>query len=137
MRRVRLTCSMKHDDPLVVGDKDAVMRLPDHAAAWAVAQGNAVYLEEPPKLGPTRAELEAEEHEVGTLKKLGEASSQTDDSPVKRALDDAPEPPKRPYGNAPKSAWVRYACEVDDKMTEERGEGMTKADLMSRYGERL
>lgn len=51
--------------------------------------------------------------------------------------EDDGDAPKRPYGNAPKSAWIRYACAVDPEMTEERGEGMTKADLMSKYGERL
>src|ERR1700691_3865513 len=127
MRRVRLTHAMKMDDPLVVGDTNQELRLPDYVAAMVVKLGNGVYLDGEPQLGPVRAEKE-EKIAAGTLTQVSEESSQSE--PAER------EEVKKPYGNAPKSAWVRYACAVDEKMSEERAEGMTKADLMSRYGER-
>lgn len=131
MRRIQLTQAMKMDAPgapYIVGDKDATLTLPDYAAHFAVNMGNAKYLDSEPKLPPPRAQQERQEQEIGTLRRMGEESSQPDSEP---------EEVKKPYGNAPKSAWVRYACSVDDKMTEERAETLTKADLMSRYGERL
>jgi hypothetical protein len=135
MRRVKLTSSVKMDTPLIVGDKDDILFVPDHVAEFAIRQRLGIYLEDEPKQGPTRAELEQQEAEIeaGTLKKIGEDDSQsdTDEEPAE------PEEVKRPYGNAPKSAWARYAALVDPEMTEERAEGMTKADLLSRYGERL
>lgn len=131
MRLVELTCAMKTSDPfVVVGDKGDRLRLTHGAAQFVVNGGNGVYADGGEKPGPTRAELEAleakEAEVVGTLKKVGEYE-------VTSEVEEA----KRPYGNAPKSAWVRYACAIDEKMTTERAEGMTKADLMSRYGERL
>lgn len=121
MRLVRLLCAMKTDN--VVGDKDAELRLPDYIAGGLVDRGNAVYLDAEPVPGPTRAELEAQE--------AARLSKDAADEP------DEDEEVKRPYGNAPKSTWIRYACSVDPKMTQERGDGMTKADLMAKYGERL
>jgi hypothetical protein len=133
MRLVKLTCAMKTDSPfLIVGDKDAELRLSHAAAQFVVRGGNGVYIDGgEPKPEFTRAELEQQEEKIqaGNLKQVGEETSQSADEP--------PEEIKKPYGNAPKSAWVRYACSVDPSMTEERGESMTKADLMSRYGERL
>lgn len=119
---------MKMDSPYIVGDVDDKLTLPDYSAAFAVHSGNAKYLDSEPPPPPPRAQQERQEQEIGTLRRMGEESSQPDSEP---------EEVKKPYGNAPKSAWVRYACSVDDKMTEERAETMTKADLMSRYGERL
>lgn len=135
MRLVRLTSAMKTDTPFViVGDKDATLRLTHAAAQFVVILGNGVYADDGEQPGPSRAELERQEAEIqasAAPEKTGEDDSQPGDDA------DAAEEVKRPYGNSPKSAWVRYACQVDDKMTEERAEGMTKADLMSRYGERL
>lgn len=125
MRRVRLTQAMKMDTPfLIVGDKGDILHLPHPVAQFVTTLGNGIYVDGGEKPGPSRAELEEQEASIqaGTLTKVGEETS---------------EAPQRPYGNAPKSAWIRYACEVDDKMTPERAEAMTKADLMSRYGERL
>lgn len=42
---------------------------------------------------------------------------------------------KRPYGNAAKSAWIEYG--VTQGGDEEELSGLTKAELQSRYGERL
>lgn len=129
MRRVRLLCAIKTDEPRVVGDAGDELRLPDYATTLHVRLGNMEYIDGGDDSGPPpppRAELERQEAE--RLAALQEPKTEP---------SDPAEPPKRPYGNAPKSAWVAYACAVDEKMTEERAEGMTKADLMSRYGERL
>lgn len=120
---------MKTDFPFqIVGDANQVLHLTDPAAVFVVQLGNGVYEGDPPAPGPSRAELERQEQE-----RLSEANtlSQVGEEPP------AEEAPKMPYGNAPKSAWIRYACAVDSELTQERAEGMTKADLMSRYGERL
>ena len=116
------------DNPLLVGDAKDELTLPSYIAGYAVKNGLAVYMDGEPQPGPSRAELERQEAEIkaGTLTYVGESTSQPE-----------PEEVKKPYGNAPKSAWVRYAAAVDENMSEERAEGMTKADLMSRYGERL
>lgn len=47
---------------------------------------------------------------------------------------------KRPYGNASKAAWIAWAVHGDHgqpKPTPEEAAGLTKTELMSRYGERL
>lgn len=123
MRHVRLTCAMKTDNPYIVGDADQELALPDHSAALAVRLGNAVYLDSEPKPGPTRAELEDKEEAIKLKKLSGEPVTE--------------EEIKRPVANSPKSAWIRYAAAVDENMSEERAELMTKADLMSKYGERF
>ena len=125
MRRVKLLRAYKMDDPLIVGDTGEELRLRDFVASFVVQQGDAIYLDEEPQPGPSRVELEKQETEIqaGTLKQVSED-----------------EPMKRPYGNAPKAAWVRYAAHGDHGqpfMSEERAEGLTKADLMSKFGERL
>jgi hypothetical protein len=158
MRRVKLTSAVKTDSPYVCGDANDILLLDDYAAFFVVRQGLGEYYGPAPAPGPSRAELEAEEAQIaaGTLQAIPISKSQEAiELPEKRTVVDpadlvSPEDraeaeaeaaaesvPKRPYGNAPKSAWIRYACEVDPDMTPERAEGMTKADLMSRYGERL
>jgi hypothetical protein len=122
MRLVKLTSAMKTEQPfLIVGDVGSILRLPHPAAQWIVAQGNAVYADGGEEVGPTRSELEVQE-----------SQREADSTP-----DVGTEPPKKPWGNAPKSAWVNHAVAVDPNMTRERAENMTRADLMSRYGERL
>jgi hypothetical protein len=127
MRTVRLTSAMKMDNPYIVGDIGAELTLPDHAALMVVRLNNGVYTDIVPEPMPqfTRAELERHEEAI-KLKKL--------DAP---SADKPEEEIKRPVANAPKSTWIRYAVSVDEKLSEERAELMTKADLMSRYGERL
>jgi hypothetical protein len=133
MRLVKLTSAMKISEPFViVGDKDAQLRLSHAAAQFVIAQGNGVYADGGEQPGPSRAALEQQETEIqqaGTLRQVGEETPPPSGELV-----------KRPYGNAPKSAWVRYAVNGDHgqpPITQERAELMTKADLMSRYGERL
>jgi hypothetical protein len=128
MQRVRLTCAVKHDAPLIVGDTGDILTLSDAVAVFAVNNKFGVYHGGPiDSPGPSRGQLEALEAEAqrGTLE------------PLKPSDEKVAEPPKRPYGNAPKSAWARYAAAVDPEMTVERAEDMTKADLMSKYGSRL
>ncbi len=140
MRRVKLTCAMKTDEPPIVGDKDDKLTLPDYAAAHAVMLGNAIYLDSKSfENAPTRAELEAQEIEIKKREDLIPENRTVLDPADLVGEDDRAEAekPKRPYGNAPKSAWARYAVAVDQELTRERAEGMTKADLMSRYGSRL
>lgn len=136
MRRVRLTSAVKVDDPFpICGDPGDIIGLPDHAAVTVIKQGWGEYHGPPPEPGPSRAELERQEAELRQREVISRNSGTS--SPVSEEDAPAEEPPKRPYGNAPKSAWVRYAAAVDPELTEERAESWTKADLMSRYGERL
>jgi hypothetical protein len=130
MRKVRLLSAVKTDVPYICGDKDQELRLADYVATFVVLHKLAVYTDEEPVPGPSRAELEAQEAAL----KLKEADADVREEKAEEGLKDEV---KRPYGNAPKSAWVRYAVAVDDKMTEERATDMTKADLMSKFGERL
>ncbi len=132
MRRVLLTCAVRMDEPPICGDVDSVLLLQEGHAEFAVNQKLGVYYPGE-DTGPTRAELEREEHARLI------ARDADGDSPVERALDGVEEPEeiKQPYGNSPKSSWIRYACSIDPELTEERGELMTKADLMSKYGSRL
>ena len=129
---------MKMEQPFpIVGDKDATLRLTHPAAQLVIALGNGEYVDGGEDAGPSRADLEKAEAEIqaGTLKKIGDPDSEGQ-APVFDTPDE-PEVIKKPYGNAPKSAWARYACSIDKELTEERAELMTKADLMSKYGERL
>lgn len=137
MRKIRLTSAVKMDSPYLCGDVNDEPIVDTHVAVFAVRNKLAVWVGneeiEPPNAGPTRAELEAEEAKHGTLKRLDDE----DKVVTEPGEDKVVEPPKKPYGNAPKSAWVRYAVAIDGELSEERAEDMTKADLMSKYGSRL
>lgn len=138
MRKVRLTSAVKLDSPPVCGDINDEPILPTPTAAFLVNNKLAVWVGgnveiEPPNPGPTRAQLEAEEAKHGTLKRLDDEDKVVTEPDEDKVV----EPPKKPYGNAPKSAWVRYAVAIDGELSEERAEDMTKADLMSKYGSRL
>jgi len=132
MRHVRLTSAVKMDEPFLVGDVGNEPFLDDLTAIFAVSHHLAVFLDEEarPGTGTTRAELEVQEAELA----LKEANADVAEEKIEEGRADEV---KRPYGNAPKSAWVRYATAVDAGLSPERAEGMTKADLMSRYGERI
>ena len=144
MRRVKLTNAVKMDSPhAITGDKGTELALSSAAAHFAVRNGLGEFIgEELETPGPTRAELEAREIEIVKREDGIEFPEQrTVIDPADLVSDEdraeAEGPPKRPYGNAPKSAWVRYAVSVDPDLTEERADTWTKADLMSRYGSRL
>lgn len=129
MRHVRLTSAVKVDTPYpICGDPKDVLYLPDHAAVTVIKQGWGEYHGPPPEPGPSRAELERRE---------ADEERERQEIVAEGGTPPEPEEVKRPYGNAPKSAWIRYAVSVDPELTEERAETWTKADLMSRYGERL
>jgi len=153
MRRVKFTSAVKMDRPYIIADMNAELTLDDTTAAFAVHNKLGEYVGAPLEVGPTRAELEAqEEARIGTLKRLAEGpndatwndpGSEPDGQPVPEVAGapNSPEP-KRPYGNAPKSAWIKYAVDMSGirgcpEITIERAEEMSKADLMSRYGARL
>jgi hypothetical protein len=124
---VRIIQAVKTDSPYVItGDAGAIIDLPAPAADWAVTQQYAVY----------------EGGVIPAIPEVREVSSQPDPDSEGQATvfdtpDEEPEPPKRPYGNAPKSAWVAYAIAVRPELTQERAEGMSKADLMGEFGQRL
>jgi hypothetical protein len=119
MVSIRMLMAVKSDAPFLVADAGAVIVTDEATAAFAVRQDWAVPVE-----GFQAVPESADSPEQGR-----EETSQVE------AED--PEPPKRPYGNAPKDTWAEYAAAVDPEMSKERALGMTKADLMSRYGERL
>lgn len=133
MRRVKLLRAYKMDS--VTGDKDQVVYVMDYVAADLIHSGNAVAVDGgDPQPAPVVQEL------PGTLTKVSEPTSQSDDSPERRAEDGVDEPPGRPKPYSPKHEWIDYAVNGEHgqtKITPERAEGMTKADLISRYGERL
>lgn len=154
MSRIRLLTAVKMDSPALVGDENDVLTVTQDAGKFAVSHGLAEWIdwEKEPKPLFTRADLERHEAEVaaaaqaaasaGSLQKMqfpGEEQKPEPPADVPEVTEavQGEEPLKRPYGNAPKSAWQRYACAVDSELTPERAETMTKADLMSKYGERL
>ena len=120
MISIRMLMAVKSDAPFLVADAGAVIVTDEATAAFAVRQDWAVPVEGFQAV-PESADLQEQAREE---------TSQVE-------TEDDPEPPKRPYGNAPKDAWIEYAAAVDPEMSRERALGMTKADLMSRYGERL
>jgi hypothetical protein len=125
-----------------VGDAGTQFLVEDDAAAEAVASGLLEY-------------IPGDEH--------NSIPAPAVDSPVQHALDEVPEDErpremtieeryaeltiveryaeltieelKRPYGNRPKSEWIAYA--VQQGHDPDEATGLTKADLMSLYGERL
>jgi hypothetical protein len=129
VRQVRIIQAVKTDHPFVIiGDVNDTLLLPEYEADWAVTQGYAAYT------GITFEEAKEQNAQqvADILDVPREVSSQSEpEEPAE------PEPPKRPYGNAPKSSWVAYVVAVEPEMTVERAEGMSKADLMSGWGQRL
>lgn len=121
------------DQPFpIVGDAGQVLHLSNPAALFVITMKNGFYLDEEPYPKFTRAELEKQEEEL-TARPYNPDEGQA----TVFDIPDEPVTPKMPYGNAPKAAWIRYARAIDAALTQERADGMTKADLMSRYGERL
>lgn len=150
MRRVKFTTAVKMDRPYIVADLNAELTLDDATADFAVRNKFGEYVGPPQEVGPTRAELEAAEearlaetYKTATGQDWNDPGDEPDGQPVPEVAGapDSPEP-KRPYGNAPKSAWADYAVKMSGikgcpVITMERAEEMSKADLMSRYGARL
>ena len=113
------------DSPyVIVGDANQPIELHAAAADWAVRQQLAVYTGSAPPPAPlvvTATQERTPSRETGLV---------TEPEPPK-------ETPKRPYGNASKDVWAEYAAAVDPEMSIERAKGMTKNDLLARYGQRL
>jgi hypothetical protein len=148
MRRVKFTTAVKMDRPYIVADKGSELTLDDATADFAVHNKLGEYVGPPQEVGPTRAELEAQEaarlYKTATGQDWNDPGHEPDGQPVPEVagVPEAPVEPKRPYGNAPKSAWADYAVKMSGikgcpAITIERAEEMSKADLMSRYGARL
>lgn len=118
----------------------AVVTENDDRAAELVDSGFAVYEGEQPKedwgfpdpdiIPVTEVPPVTEKPELIDSVQVREPSKETG-----LISEEAPEPLKRPYANAPKSSWVAWA--VSQGADEDEASGLTKAELMSRYGERL
>lgn len=102
----------------------SVQNVPEDLAADLVGNGVAEYTD-PPK--PKKPFIPAAERETAPL----------DFEEAIAAAEDDEETPGLPKPYAPKQDWVNYAVAVDDKLDPEVASRMTKADLMSRYGDRL
>jgi hypothetical protein len=139
-----LLTAVKMDKPYLVGDERAELMVSTSTAAWAIRNKLAEGIGGSMEVGPTRAELEAQEAARLAADPSTQALAFAEDREADEvaAEDDRELRPKRPYGNAPKSAWAQYAVDMGGidgcpDITIERAEEMTKADLMSRYGARL
>lgn len=115
--------------PVAPGD---IRDFGDDLNAEYVAQGFACYKDEAEAV----REIPDTEHPV-----IQDPDDRPDNHGGPGPDDEAPEDekpePQRPYGNAAKAAWVEYALAVDENLTRDVAETMTKADLMAGYGERL
>jgi hypothetical protein len=103
--------------------------VPDHIADDIVRLGNAVITE-----GEPVAELPAEPPSwyMGEVPPGGSLPGEQ-----QPAVPEDDEPMKRPWGNATKAAWVRWALHQDPELTAEAAGDMSKVQLMTKYGERL
>jgi hypothetical protein len=160
MRGVRLTHgSIVHP---YIGDVGTRYLLDDEIAAGVVAAGIAEYVEaqegadpevlsatDPDADSPVQRALdgvpEDEKPREMTLEERYAELLNPDGSPradlfsldeeSKPAADEPAKEIKKPYGNQPKALWAEYA--VSKGHDPDEAAGMTKADLMSLYGERL
>jgi len=142
MKAVRLTRANGLNDRWI-GDKDAIRILEDEDAADIVERLLAVYAPEydPQEVtrplgdvaGDVQEAVHAQQDAVQQLTGLAEELSLYEDA------DSEPEL-KRPYGNHSKAAWTEWALHGDHgqpRPTAEEAAGLTKNELMNRYGERL
>lgn len=142
MKAVRLTRAIWLNDR-VHGDANDVLNLEDeearelvetwhnavYAPEWDRSERNAAAVRPVPQPAP----------EVVTIEPTAVSDSDIDDRgpvleadiPGETVQDDA----KPPWSNAPKADWVAWAVHKGCKPGE--AAGMTKNQLMSRYGERL
>ncbi len=132
MVTIRLTSAVKMDAPFfITGDAGSRIQLSSEAADWAVTQKLAVYE------GAQEIPVVQREPLIPDERKVIDPADLVSDPEAHQEPESAKEPPKRPYGNAPKSAWVEYVVAIEPDMTRERAETMSKADLMSGWGQRL
>lgn len=120
------------------GDHGEIRHLPDFEAEEIVRQGLA---EPHGSWGVTDGVRDSYLAEEIPLVKRADAIEFPEE---RTAIDPAdlvsaeapPEPrPRRPYGNASKADWITWA--IYQGCPEDEAAGLTKAELMSRYGERL
>ena len=105
---------------------DELHGLSDERAAELVGMQMAVYLD---ISEPVREIPNAEQPVIG----VGENSG------TEYEFGEPEETPelKKPYGNATRAEWVKYALSKDSDLTEEAANDMSKVQLMQAYGERL
>lgn len=102
------------------GDIGQVLSASDEKAADLVSSGDAVY--------------------VDGVEPVREIPNTEQPDPVSEVLPSKTEEAeklKRPYGNATKDEWRKYALATDPDLTEEAAADMSKVQLMQAYGERL
>jgi hypothetical protein len=134
---VKLVQAVKHDSPLVVGDIGATLLLEDEAAEFAVTQGFGIYLPGSIPIVALEPLIPDKPKVIDPRDLLGPEGQKEADEARDADSPEPPAKPKRPYGNAPKSAWVEYVVAIEPDMTFERADGMSKSDLMSGWGQRL
>jgi hypothetical protein len=118
-----------HDYSFMAGVGEE-LSVSDEQADALVNRGNAVYLD-----GVPVREILITEHPVtGTGGNSGTEYTFGETAPVVPAV---PEELKRPWGNATKGEWIKYALAADPDLTEEAANDMSKVQLMQAYGERL
>ena len=129
-----------------VGDAGTQFLVEDAVAAEAVASGLLEYIpgDEHSIIPIVHREdgLEFPEHRtVVALDEVPEDErprEMTTEERYAELMGETPAEPKelkKPYGNRPKSEWIAYA--VQQGHDPEKAEQLSKADLMSLYGERL
>lgn len=134
MRAIRIT-QANWLNAEVAGDANTVKRVSDDMARDAVAIGIAVYAPEydqdvPPAQAAPVARTETQPDPGDLLDHIeAVADGHPEDSPLVQAEM------KMPWSNASKAAWTDWA--VHQGADPEQVAGLTKNELMSRYGERL
>lgn len=134
--------------PPYIGGAGAQFLVEDDEAVQAVASGMLEYIpgdehneiapaEVPEHEKPREMTLEERYAEILNADGSPRADLFAEGGPVEQQETPAPsdEPLKKPYGNQPKSLWIAYAIQQGEDP--ETAESMSKADLMSKHGERL
>ena len=137
MKAVRLTRANGVNER-IRGDAHTVLIVEDADADEAVRQELAVYAPEyDPGVPAQEIPIVKKEPAIDpadVLDYIEAAEARLNE--LEKVLTDPAEPEmKRPYGNASKAAWIDWA--VHSGCDAEEAAGLTKTELMSRYGERL
>lgn len=133
MKAVRLTRSQWLNDA-VAGDPSQVKILDDQMAYEAVeVWGIAVYA---PELDPVRADAVDQVQPAAPVPAEVQVADFAGTSGEGQQVPETAEAPvRRPYANESKADWITWA--VHNGADPQEAAGMTKNELMGRYGERL
>lgn len=139
MKTIRTTCSMLVP---IVADYGAVIEgVPDELACQLARMGNAVILGGRDDPEPAADALKRLSDEWAPVMAAGPEPREPAEPAIEeaKAIEEAEAPGelKRPYGNAAKAAWIRWALYSDPDLTQEAASEMSKVQLMTAYGERL